>query len=228
MVRLLAVHGGPGETHHLLRPQCDRLSPAYYDQRQTPATWQEHVADLETQRLALGADQLDLLGFSWGSFLSLLYCAEHPTRVRSLILINVPGSAAKPPEVDFSKLEPELSALPAPHQEFVRAVAPWLANARDALKVTPVSRNEAAAKAVNESLKSVDLLATATKCKPGGHRALVLHGELDPIPHAHARAVADALGAEFVLVANSGHAPFVEQPEFTFAAIERFLRQNPQ
>lgn len=222
MVRLLAVHGGPGETHHLLRPQCDRVSPEYYDQRQTPATWQDHVADLEAQRLELGADQLDLLGFSWGALLSLLYCAEHPARVRALILISVPGSAAKPPAVDFAQLEPELSALPAPHQEFVRAVAPWLAKARDALKVTPVTRNEAAANAVNESLKSVDVTATATKCQ--GHRALVLHGEVDPIPQAHARAVSEALGAEFVLIAGSGHAPFVEQPDATFGAIERFLR----
>ena len=219
--RLLAVHGGPGETHHLLRPQCDRLAPAYYDQRQAPATWQEHVADLEAERLKLGAEQLDLLGFSWGAQLSLLYCAEHPARVRSLILISPPGSAAKPHEVDFSRLD--LAHLPPAHQAFVRAIAPWLKDPRDALKVTPVERNEAAANAVNESLKSVDLLATAARCK--GHRALVLHGEADPIPEGHARAVADALGAEFVSIANSGHAPFVEQPEATFDAIERFLRR---
>jgi proline iminopeptidase len=53
--------------------------------------------------------------------------------------------------------------------------------------------------------------------------AIVLHGDDDPIPLATARATAEALGAEFVVLPKAGHVPYVEAAaEFT-AALDRFL-----
>ena len=53
---------------------------------------------------------------------------------------------------------------------------------------------------------------------------LVVHGDRDPIPADMARAMADSLvNAEFVLLEEAGHFPFVERPDVLFPSIERFL-----
>jgi pimeloyl-ACP methyl ester carboxylesterase len=55
----------------------------------------ENVADdLDDVRAALGANQLNLFGVSYGSRLALIYMKRHPTRVRSAALAGV-----NPPEV---------------------------------------------------------------------------------------------------------------------------------
>ncbi|MFO0598885.1 MAG: alpha/beta fold hydrolase [Myxococcaceae bacterium] len=226
-VPLIALHGGPGETHHVLRPHLDRLAtPArelvFYDQRREPVPWQQHVADLESIRAELGVPTLDLLGFSWGATLALLYAAEHRAAVRQLIMLSVPGTPrAVDPAPAHATLAAELPTLDPARRAFVLAIAPWLADPRAALRVSPVVRDDTVAKAVDASLGKVHHRALATNAK--GPRALVVHGELDPVPLDHARAVADALGATFLPIASSGHAPFVEQPEATLAALESFL-----
>ena len=53
--------------------------------------------------------------------------------------------------------------------------------------------------------------------------SIVVHGDDDPIPLETARATAEALRAEFVVLPDCGHVPYVEAlPTFT-AALDRFL-----
>jgi pimeloyl-ACP methyl ester carboxylesterase len=66
-----------------------------------------------------------------------------------------------------------------------------------------------------------DLLARAGEVRPP---ALVVHGERDAgVPVAEGRALADALGAELVVVPGAGHGAALTHPEPVTAAIERFL-----
>ncbi|MCV7219652.1 alpha/beta hydrolase [Mycolicibacterium elephantis] len=51
-------------------------------------TVDRHVADLEAIRRALGADQLTLIGASWGGSLVASYLAAHPTRVAKAVLTS--------------------------------------------------------------------------------------------------------------------------------------------
>jgi proline iminopeptidase len=55
--------------------------------------------------------------------------------------------------------------------------------------------------------------------------SLVVHGDRDPIPLESAREWATSLGqARLLVIADSGHFPFVEQPEVFFAPVEAFLQ----
>jgi pimeloyl-ACP methyl ester carboxylesterase len=54
--------------------------------------------------------------------------------------------------------------------------------------------------------------------------ALVIHGSADPIPLAAAREWAATLPlARLLVIDDSGHFPFVEQPQAFFTAVDQFL-----
>jgi proline iminopeptidase len=55
---------------------------------------------------------------------------------------------------------------------------------------------------------------------------LVLHGRQDPIPLASSEEAARALGATCVVIEDSGHVPYVEQPEQLFPPLRAFLRDT--
>src|SRR5262249_36903527 len=84
--RLLVLHGGPGADHQYLLPQMLALAEdhelVFYDQRgggrsrtDDPAliTWQTHVEDLVAVANELAFDPLDIVGYSWGGLLAMLY-----------------------------------------------------------------------------------------------------------------------------------------------------------
>ena len=84
--RLLVLHGGPGADHQYLLPQMLALAEdhelVFYDQRgggrsrtddTSPITWQTHVEDLAAVANELAFDPLEIVGYSWGGLLALLY-----------------------------------------------------------------------------------------------------------------------------------------------------------
>ena len=84
--RLLVLHGGPGADHRYLLPQMLALAEdhelVFYDQRgggrsrtddPSPITWQTHVGDLAAVANELGFDHPEIIGYSWGGLLALLY-----------------------------------------------------------------------------------------------------------------------------------------------------------
>src|ERR1041385_8605154 len=87
--RLLVLHGGPGAHHDYLLPQMLELATdhelLFYDQRgggrsksddRDPITWQTHVEDLDRVVDELRMEPLDLIGYSWGGLLAILYAIE--------------------------------------------------------------------------------------------------------------------------------------------------------
>ncbi len=115
---ILVLHGGPGATHHYLRPEFDALAKAarviYYDQRgcgksdaANSYTWQDHVADLKRLIHTLANDQkVFLAGSSWGSLLAILYAYTYPNDVKGLILT---GTVAWPGEEKPYQRDPLLN-----------------------------------------------------------------------------------------------------------------------
>lgn len=97
---LIVNHGGPGLCSHYLASleelASGKLAVVTYDQRGScrsslPTTgygMERFVADLEAVRTAVGVDSVHVLGHSWGGLLSMVYAAEHPERVRSLVLMG--------------------------------------------------------------------------------------------------------------------------------------------
>jgi len=109
--QLLVLHGGPGADHQYLLPQMLALAEdhelVFYDQRgggrsrtddPSPITWQTHVEDLAAVANDLGLDHPEIVGYSWGGLLAMLY---------SIVARGVPGSV-------FPLRVPTASRIPHP------------------------------------------------------------------------------------------------------------------
>lgn len=98
---VITVHGGPGLSLQAMAPFEKLAVPGRrvvsYDQRGAGAStgpadgdfgFAAQVADLEAVRVASGADEVDLIGESWGGAIAAAYAADHPDHVRSLVLFG--------------------------------------------------------------------------------------------------------------------------------------------
>ena len=96
---LLALHGGPGSTHHYFGPlerlAADGLAVVLYDQvgcgrseKRSEAEWslELFLDELDALRAELGLDRVHLLGTSWGGMLALEHALRRPGTLASLIL----------------------------------------------------------------------------------------------------------------------------------------------
>jgi proline iminopeptidase len=218
----------------------------------TPITWRTQVDDLARVAVELGARPRTLVGYSWGALLALLYTIEAaraapsaeltvPTR---LVLISpAPASRAWRAEFDaafsarqqgeaIQRLRAELAASglrdrdPAAWRQrsFELSVAGYFADPGKAADLTPFRVTGRVQQSIWESLGDFDLREALVGLRRAVHLpAIVVHGRQDPIPLASAAAIADALEAEFVALADCGHVPYVEQPTALFSAIDEFL-----
>jgi proline-specific peptidase len=97
-VPLLALHGGPGSTHHYFAPLerlADERPVVLYDQigcgssdRPTDIEWSVDVFrdEVVAVREQLGLDRIHLLGTSWGGMLALEHVLSGATGIVSLVL----------------------------------------------------------------------------------------------------------------------------------------------
>ncbi|NNG16762.1 MAG: alpha/beta fold hydrolase [Gemmatimonadales bacterium] len=254
----VVLHGGPGAHHDYLLPAMDALARGrtlvYYDQRgggRSPVDrsiavgWREQVADLEALRAVWGIDRLTLLGYSWGGLLAVLYATEFPSRVSELALV-APAPAWRAAREEFEQafaernrdptLEAERRALresglgvrdPDFYRQrlFELSVAAYFYDRNRARDLTPFRVTNRTEHEVWASLGDYDLRPRLAQL---AIPALVLHGEHDAIPTAASRTLAQALDAEFHLLPNCGHAPFIEAFEQFVALLDDFLPLNNQ
>jgi proline iminopeptidase len=110
-LRVLLLHGGPGDTHEYLEA-CDSYLPAagieyyYYDQLgagfsdqpDEPSLWDldRFVDEVEQVRQALGLDRDNfvLYGHSWGGLLAVEHALAHQQHLRGLVISNMVSSIA--------------------------------------------------------------------------------------------------------------------------------------
>ena len=123
---LLALHGGPGSTHHYFAP-LERLAEegravVLYDQlgcgrseKRTEREWSValFLDELDALRDELGLTQVHLLGTSWGGMLALEHALRRPGTLASLVLSSTLASVAEWEE-DARRLR---DALPADVRE---------------------------------------------------------------------------------------------------------------
>ncbi len=222
----------------------------YYDQRgggrspvgrDVPVGWREHVDDLEALRSIWGIDRLDLCGYSWGALLAMLYAITYPRRIASLALVS-PAPAAKNERLAFEQnltrrnATPELvaarSALSASglrsqdvaaynQRLFELAVSGYFHDPQLASQLTPFRITGRTQQEVWNSLgDDFDLRPELARLDV---RALVVHGDDDPIPLPSAAATAHALKGPLVVLPDCGHVPYIEAPEAFVAALDGFL-----
>jgi proline iminopeptidase len=250
---VVVLHGGPGAHHDYLLPGFDALARdrelIYYDQRgggrspvarDVPVGWREHVADLEALRGIWQLDRLNLCGYSWGGLLAMLYAVEHRDRVERLALVS-PAPSWRAARIEFEarfrarsatpEIEAERRALRtsglreqdlAAYQRrlFEFAVAGYFHDPARVRDLTPFRITERTQREVWESLGDYDLRPALTGLRLP---ALVVHGDDDPIPVESAHETARCLNAEWRILRNCGHVPYVEAFDDFVESLDTFL-----
>lgn len=217
----------------------------------TPITWRTHVEDLDRVISELAIDPLVIVGYSWGGLLAMLYAIEaaagrtthHPER---LVLIDpAPVNreyrrvfetelARRQSSADVATMRAELAASGLRDRDpeafrqrnFELSVAGYFAHPGAAHDLTPFRVTGRVQQSVWESLGEFDLLAPG-QLNSVSIPVLIVHGRQDPIPLESSEAAARALGAELVVIEDSGHVPYVEQPDELFRRIRSFLIPTP-
>ncbi|WP_235735365.1 alpha/beta fold hydrolase [Nocardioides alcanivorans] len=176
----------------------------------------------------LGLEQVDVIGNSVGGVVSQILAAEHPERVRRLVLIGT-GAALSGPPTAFGALVGRW--IEQPHER--EDLAGLLVDALVAIPFSPADREDyvgAVRAADAEFLAAVLTAARCTDLRPvlSSIRAstLVLRGEHDAArTRDHVAELVAALpDARAVELAGRGHSPMVEDPALTASLILEHLR----
>lgn len=254
---LIAVNGGPGLSH-VYMIQNDvwmRLAKSrqiiFYDQRGTGKSKRvsagasqdikAQVADLEAVRAHFGYPKVDLVGDSFGGFLSMAYAVAHPEHVEKMVLSDSAPPALKNivhllPQVfpDIEEQDAELRKKLGDTDEESRQellnhfhmifysedlMHQYLHNIKD-LEYTPKVGSE-----VGAAAEKVDLTAELPKFK---FLVLVITGRYDMnvAPLTAWRMYKAIPGAKLVIFAKSGHLPSYEEPDKYVQVVDTFLRSR--
>lgn len=250
---LVLIHGGPQFSHHYMEAlevlASAELTVVNYDQRGVGASTDSsadthdlahHVSDLEAVRVALGVEQIHVLGHSWGGLIAMAYAIEHSDRVTSLTLVDsIPPSrtgwlAAGDRFVAHrdhlvaaglvSPLVPELEGNDCAPQ--ARALFP-VYMADPSTPATPeIMRTSCYAHIYPATWDTIGDYDLTSMLEPLTLPVHVVHGELDPFGIEMADEIRDALAASspgWSLLPECGHFPWIECPEPFFESVGTFL-----
>jgi proline iminopeptidase len=259
-VPLVVANGGPGFDHtyeHATVPGTTsawetlaaKRRVVFYDQRGNgrsgalkagqSCTLADQIDDLEAVRAHLGADQIDLLGHSWGGFLVMAYAARHPEHIRHLVIVDsaapkfsdtvflfkdiFPEGQERSDSFGFADALGDKAASDAGLKEYLH----WLfysPEKRDAFvaQVGPSVFTKSVNEAISHDIERFDLNPEIKKFK---FPTLVVTGRYDinvapSVAYKMHKAIA---GSQFVVFEKSGHLPFYEEPDAFVHAIESFL-----
>jgi proline iminopeptidase len=216
-------------------------------------TFTRDVDDLEGLRRALGLEKINLIGHSYGGMVAQAYALKYPSSIKKLILANTLFSAEmwqanndncnneirnQFPEV-WEKLQRLRSqGLHSSAQEHENACGEvplglfYFYNAsragKEPLDVNPdvyyTIAGDDADFLIGGDMASVDF---RVELKRLSVPTLILAGRFDRValPRFSVQFKRYAPQAEFVMFEESGHHPYIEEPDRTFNAIRKFLRK---
>jgi len=253
---LVLLHGGPGISCEYMATFDRLASPTLrlvtYDQQgvgQSPATASfgytanEYVADLEAVRASLGVERIHILGHSWGGFLALAYVTAHPDHVASLTLVDgMPptGASFQAGEKLFlmgiASLQAEKiipNPLPPPKgDDCGPPLAAYLpVYFYDPAFVPPpeLVASQCNAKAMDTTFGRLGNYDLNAQLRAVTAPVFVLFGAADPFGAQWQKDLVSAFSAaqpEQAIIPKSGHFPWLEQPEPSFAKLTDFLTRR--
>lgn len=220
-----------------------------YDQRgcggsgvpdvEQPLALSRHVEDLESVRAALGLERPTVLAHSFGSVLAILFALQHPERLSGLVVLGGAPTRAfmegyrqavasgLPAEVQRRLAEIQAGEIDdaAMRERFLLALPLYFHRAlsdaeRDSL-LTGIRFSGAVNRAVAAGLEGYDLTPALPHVRAP---SLVVYGASDRVvqPAYQLEFRGRLLTARFVEFQESGHFPFLEEPE-PFARVVHYF-----
>jgi proline iminopeptidase len=223
-----------------------------YDQRgcggsgvpdvEQPLALSRHVDDVERVRAALGLERPTILAHSFGSVLAILFALQNPDRLSRLVLIGgaptrgfmegyraavaeelPPGDRARLAEIQARELDDE-----AMRERFRLALPLYfhrrLSDEERESLLSTIRFSAAVNRAVATGLDSYDLSPALPHIRVP---ALVIYGTSDRVvqPEYQLEFRGRLLTARFVAFQESGHFPFLEEPEPFARVVDYFVRR---
>jgi pimeloyl-ACP methyl ester carboxylesterase len=225
------------------RPGCGLSYPIDYrkiaDFRQAAVAWLLDLLD------GIGADQVDLVGNSMGSFFAMAFAIAHPRRVRRLVLVGAPLGLGDMRAPLFMRLwglpitGPLISKLTFSDPEKLRKqVYPLLVAHPETVPLDFLELDIAQAKIPGVGRTSYTMLRALITWR-GMRPELILREEMTRLPTptlfvwgdadafvspSVGREVAAAMpDARIEVLPDTGHLPHIERPEAVAGAINGFL-----
>jgi len=250
--RVAVVHGGPGAAGEMapvareIASACSVLEPL-----QAATSLHGQIEELRAVLEQYGNPPLDLIGFSWGAWLSFIFAAHYPDAVEKLILV---GSgpyeakyAARIEETRFNRLNEKgkgefnslVQILESPENKDKRAAFSRLGALLSKTDAYDPMTTEAEEidfqpeifhkvwKEAAEFRRSGELLQLGKRIQCP---VVAVHGDWDPHPAEGVQAPLSAVLSDFrfIPLKNCGHRPWIERQardEF-YAVLREELRHT--
>lgn len=214
----------------------------------TEITLANFIEDIEELRKEMGIEKMHLMAHSWGGLLAMKYAIKYPSNLNSLVLLN-----SMPASTDLWREESQIiageitSEDSLKRQELVRSDLmqnnpteaieqlllisyrsqfnnPSLADSLDFyIPEDYMSRSRKFSNLMAELMDydlhdALDSLQVPT---------LLIYGESEPAVTLSGLDLDSTIqNSELVIIQDSGHFPFIEQPGDLIREIEQFLEQN--
>lgn len=248
---IVLLHGGPGAGSAHLRSMEDLVADGYrvvtYDQRGTGASemppdprdfgFEAYVRDLELVRAWTGADQVTLLGHSWGGLAAMAYTAAAPEHVERLILVDSTASneTSQDEESDAVRAAEARLEIPPPPPDLPPGCASWWPGlyayyfdpTRIRVEDLPHQCTDEVAHRTWAAIGRYDLSGAMRDVHVP---TLIVFGAADPL-----RVSADDIAADLapsaprtVILPRCGHRPMFECKPALYAAIRAFRDARPR
>ncbi len=209
---------------------------------------QTYVDDIEDLRTTLGLGRIHLMGHSWGGLLAMNYAIRYGENLESLILLNPmsPSTALWQQEeqalaefvTDADRAEMHtIRQTEAFAEQRPEAIAELL---RTSFKAQFHHRSlinelrifvpdDYASRSTQFGYMMADLTSFDLQDALTGVDVptLIIYGAAEPAAEIGGSALDERLpNSELVVIENSGHFPFIEQPDTLFATVLEFLARN--
>lgn len=252
---LLMLHGGPGFDHTCFRPHFDRLGDrcgvVYVDHRGNGRSGRPPIETFTIEQAAddavavldlLGIDEVVVCGHSYGGFIAQELALRHPHRLAGLVLVDTtPGQLgdADDPDADQGPPPPPeflaaMSTFPASDDEFAAmapSMLPFYLHRLTWDDVAPVLADTIfSAEALVRGMQVLSDWSSVDRLDQIDAPCLLLAGRHD-IPTSwqqSARIARRIPHAELVIFEESGHFPWLEEPDRFFEVLGGWLARLPQ
>ena len=244
---LVLIHGGPGGNHYYFHPQLSRLAKFrtlfYYDLRghglsSSPTNqWDygviQDTKDLEALRTALNLDEIDVFGHSYGGIVAFNYGLTYPTYVKHLIFCSTPIDITDEEGDKLLELNPIAKELECATSEQKKVELYYKLYFHKPLKPEDyydqeITRHSFLTKQSKNIIIAYERDIFEPDWKYLSHikkPMLFLYGKFDPLAILERikNITSQLNNAQLVIFSESGHDPFVDEPELFEEVVRSFL-----